>query len=95
MSWIRIWSDAVPGVAGITIYDKDNQNFRGRYVVCKSMRLPDGRFRTAQKGYHQKPAAINFAKKWLTQRAKLRELVYNPGVGEKTLAFKPVPGGVK
>lgn len=85
-----IFRDAVAGVAGVVIYDKGHVNLLGRYVVAKSMRLPNGKFRMHQTYYCQRPAAFNYAKKWLAERAEKAGKTYVDGDGKNTWGFKPI-----
>jgi hypothetical protein len=87
-----IFRDAVSGVAGVVIYDKGHNDNLGRYVIAKNMKLPDGQFRHTQTNRCQKPAALRYAKNFLTERAEKVGREYVPGDGANTIAFKPLPG---
>jgi hypothetical protein len=88
--WITIFRDAVCAVAGVTVYDTQGNGLLGRYIVAKSMKLANGAFRTTQTYYHQRPAALAYAKKFLQERAEKARVPYAPGDGAKTLGFKPI-----
>lgn len=88
--WIVVFRDAVPGVAGVTVYDKGHVDSLGRYCIAKAMKLANGRFLTKQTNRCQRPAAVRFAKKFLTARAAKAGVVYKPGAGVGTIAFNPV-----
>lgn len=88
--WNTVFRDAVPGVAGVVVYDKGRVDVLGRYVIAKSMKTAAGHFRTHQSDRCQRPAAVRFAVKWLKARAAKAGTEYVPGGGAKTLAFAPV-----
>ena len=89
--WTAIFRDAVPAVAGVTVYDKGRADILGRYVVAKTMKIQGKEnSRTHQKYFFQKPAALRYAEKFLTERAQKFGQSYAPGDGEKTWGFKPV-----
>jgi len=90
MSWQTIFRDAVPGVAGVAIYDKGERDTMGRYVVAKTMKLPTGKYRTAQTDYDQRPAALVYAAKWLTGRAEKAGTTYTQGDGATTAGYRPL-----
>lgn len=90
MSFEPIFRDAVSGVAGVTVYDKGANDILGRYCVAKSMKLPNGKVRTTQKNYIQRPAALNYARKFLRSRASMVGKTYEPGDGKNTLAYCPL-----
>lgn len=93
--WKVIFRDAVSGVAGVTVYDKGHGDILGRYVVAKTMKVSSGPNRIKQTDYRQAPAAVNYAKKFLRDRAKKFGVEYVPGDGVNTLAFHPVFGEFK
>ena len=93
MSWTVIFRDAVPGVAGVVVYDKGQRDILGRYCVAKTMKLPNGRTLHRQTNYVRKQAAVNYAEKFLERRGVAASTKYNPGDGAKTLAFSPVLKG--
>ena len=88
--WTTIFRDAVPAVAGVTVYDKGYRDGLGRYVVAKSMRLANGRLLTKQSYYAQRPAALAYAKRFLTERAIKAGATYTQGDGIKTMLFHPI-----
>lgn len=88
-----IWRDAVCGLAGVTIYDKGANDILGRYCVAKTMRVASGRVLTKQKNYVQRPSAIRYAKRFLSERARKVGRAYVPGDGVNTWAYKPLEGG--
>lgn len=87
--WIVIFRDAVPAVAGVTVYDKGRTDVLGRYVIAKVMKVK-GRTLTKQSYRCQRPAAERLAKKFLSQRAEKSGVTYVPGAGAGTLGYKPV-----
>ncbi len=91
MSFEPIWRDAVTGVAGVTVYDKGHDDVLGRYMVAKTMKLPNGSYRKTDRDYHQRPAALAHARKFLEARAAKAGTVYKPGAGKETIGYKPVP----
>lgn len=88
--WNVIFRDAVPGVAGVVVYDKGKIDLLGRYVIAKSMKDKRGRFHATQSDNCQRPAAVRKAQKFLRKRAALAGAEYVPGGGKQTLAFAPV-----
>lgn len=95
VNWVVIFRDAVPAVAGVTVYDKGAADGLGRYMVCKTMTLRCGRRISRSSYYRQRPAAIRYARKFLVLRAALVGGTYSPGDGEKTWMYKPVNAGVE
>lgn len=87
--WTVIFRDAVPSVAGVTVYDKGHTDILGRYVIAKVMKV-NARTLTKQSYRSQRPAALRYAKKFLTERAAKAGVAYTPGDGAGTMAFKPV-----
>jgi hypothetical protein len=80
--WKTLFRDAVPGVAGVVVYDKGTSDALGRYVVAKTMRLPSGKMRSTQCDYIQRPAALRYAKKFLFNRAAKVGKMFTPGEGK-------------
>lgn len=94
MNWTIIFRDAIPSLAGVTVYDKGQTDSLGRYVIAKVMKLKN-HSRTTQSYRSQRPAAIRLAKKFLNARAEKAGRKYVAGDGTGTWAFKPIlEGGV-
>jgi hypothetical protein len=91
--WKTLFRDAVPRVAGVTVYDKGECNSLGRYVVAKTMRLPSGKFRLTQSNYIQRPAALRYAKKFLSGRAFKAGKTYTVGDGKNSIQGYLEEGG--
>lgn len=92
MSWETIFRDAVPAFAGVTVYDKGQGDGLGRYVVAKTMKLPNGNFITRQCYYSQRPAALRYAHTFLAGRAAKAGLTYQPGDGRDTIQGTVIEG---
>jgi hypothetical protein len=100
--WVTIFRDAVPGIAGVTVYDKTRQDILGRYCVAKIMKVPNadpglaaegissGPARQTQKNFTQRPAALRYARKFLQERAAKFGREYVTGGGAQTFGFKPI-----
>jgi|GEM_PF-4528924 len=72
MAFDQIATDLVPGKARYYVYDTGHANSIGRYVVAKHFKDVRGHFRTPQRRFHHRPAALRFATRWLN---KFREAV--------------------
>jgi hypothetical protein len=75
------------------VYDKGTSDALGRYVVAKTMRLPNGQTRTPQSYYVQRPAALRYAKRFLAMRATKAGKSYTEGDGKKTIMGHQPEGG--
>lgn len=63
-----IHDDTLPGIARVIIYDHNGRATRiGRYQIFKERCHPNGRYIQSFVYRHQKPAAIEHARKWLAQ----------------------------
>lgn len=93
MNWKVIFRDAVPSVAGVTIYEKEDYDLLGKFTVAKTMKCKDGTIRHTQNYCWQRPAAMRRAVEFLKVRASMFGTCYVPGEGSKTLAFAPVVEG--
>jgi hypothetical protein len=90
MNWEIIFKDAVPSLAGVIVYDKKANDVLGRYVIAKTMKTAKGGTLTTQTYRSQRPAALRFARKFLSTRATKAGVEYVPGSGAGTAMFKPV-----
>lgn len=90
MNWTAIFRDAVPGIAGVTVYDKGHTDILGRYCIAKTMKLANGQTRTTQTNTIQRPAALRRARSFLAARAAMAGLEYAPGSGAETFGYKPI-----
>jgi hypothetical protein len=90
--WSVIWKDAVEGVAGAIVYEKSHEDSLGKYTVAKSMVDGRGRFLSRQKYYKRKGPAIDYAVRFLENRARMVGKKFIPGGGKNTLLFQPLPG---
>jgi len=80
-----LFQDAVPCVAGVTVYEFTP----GRFTVSKQMITTIGN-RHTMTSYFRKISAIAYAKKFLLKRATKAGTTYVPGSGVNTLGFKPI-----
>lgn len=85
MNWKCIFKDCVPSVAGVHVFDKGHADSIGRYVVAKTMKLLDGRTLTKQTDFFQRPAALRYANRFLTERAAKFNRTYTPGDGRNSI----------
>lgn len=84
--WTTIFRDAVPRVAGVTVWDKGYTDVFGRYFVAKLMKLQNGQTRLNQNYFSQRRAALRYARKFLAERAVKAGLTYTEGDGKNTMA---------
>lgn len=65
-----LFNEVVTGKACARVYDHYGRaQSIGRYQVAKIKKLPSGHYRETFKYFHQRPAAIAYARRWLADIA--------------------------
>ena len=75
--WVNIFDERTPQ-ARVFVYDKTQSDILGRYTVAKIMRTKNGRTKTCNRYYRQRPAALAYARKWLEGRKQIMGVDLSP-----------------